>query len=29
VHGILLDDWTSPDGFKLAITKKLQPNPTF
>lgn len=29
VHGLLLDDWTSPDMFKLSITSKIQPNPTF
>lgn len=29
VHGLLLDDWTSPDSFKLSITSKIQPNPTF
>lgn len=29
VHGLLLDDWTTPDGFKLEITKQLQPVATF
>jgi len=29
VHGLLLDDWTSADTFKLGITHKIQPNPTF
>ena len=29
VHGLLLDDWTTVDQFKLSIIHKLQPNPTF
>lgn len=29
VQGLLLDDWTTLDEYKVGITKKLQPMPTF
>jgi len=29
VKGFLLDDWTTPDTFKVSIVQRLQPNPTF
>jgi aryl-phospho-beta-D-glucosidase BglC (GH1 family) len=29
VHGLLLDDWTTLDLYKVKIIKKLQPYPTF
>lgn len=29
VHGLLLDDWTTIDKFKLSIIHTLQPYPTF